>query len=64
MYTSCIIYSYTVYSTLNFIASSKKENSWFEINSDELREEVLGFVLDNVKISKVLKEVGYALKIS
>ena len=57
MYTSCIIYSYTVYSTLNFIASSKKENSWLEINSDELHEEVLGFVLDNVKISKVLEEV-------
>jgi hypothetical protein len=49
---------------LNFVASSKKENSWFEINSDELHEEVLGFVLDNVKISKVLEEVGYALKIS
>ncbi|CAB4000135.1 Hypothetical predicted protein [Paramuricea clavata] len=46
------------------LASSKKDDSWFEINSDELHEEVLGFVLDNVKISKVLEELSEDVMLS
>ena len=40
------------------LGSSRKENLSFEDNSDEIYREVLNFVLDNVKVDKVLQEIS------
>ena len=40
------------------LGSARKVNLSFEANSDELYREVLDFVLDNVKVDKVLQEIS------